>query len=126
MAQTRYIPGVCNIGPAETTSRRRIGWFSLAAAVVITAVIFALGLPAYTRAIAFIPLTIAASGFIQAQLHFCAGFGAAGVFNFGSQIGQTDTVTQADYRAKDKRKAVQITTISVLIGAVISGILVLI
>jgi hypothetical protein len=49
-------------------------------------------------------------------MHFCAGFGMRGVFNFGPSIGKTDTVSQAEFRAKDRRKAQQIFFYATLIG----------
>ena len=120
MAQTQYIPGVCNIGPTEIASRQRTGLISLLAAVIIAAGLFILPVPHLARLILFIPVGISASALIQARLHFCAGFGAAGLFNFGDELGKTDTVSQAEYRAKDKRKAIQITIAASVIGLVIA------
>ena len=64
----------------------------------------------------FIPSTIAAIGFLQAYLHFCAYFGIAGLFNLGEEAGKTDTVEQAEFRAMDQRKAWHIMIYSVIIG----------
>jgi hypothetical protein len=122
MAKLEYIPGVCNIGPVEIANRRQMGIISLVIAIALAAGLFGFNAPPLSRLVLFIPLAISSSAIIQAQLHFCAGFGAAGLFNFGTELGKTDTVSQADYRAKDKRKAVQITVLAVIIGAVLTTV----
>jgi hypothetical protein len=49
-----------------------------------------------------------------------------GVFNFSAAVGKTDTVEQAEFRAKDRRKALLIALYSALIGAAIAiGVFVL-
>jgi hypothetical protein len=63
---------------------------------------------------------ITAIGFLQARMHFCAYFGMQGVFNFSPEIGKTDTVEQAEFRAMDRRKAWRIITYSAIIGVVIA------
>jgi hypothetical protein len=51
-----------------------------------------------------------------------------GVFNFGSELGKTETVEQAEFRRKDQRKALLISLYSALIGiaAAILGFLIII
>jgi hypothetical protein len=120
MATTQYIPGVCNIGPAEIRNRRNTGLISAAIGVALLVILIVTGAPPLTRAIVFVPFAIGASALIQARLHFCAGFGAAGLFNFSNEVGKTDSVSQADYRAKDKKKAIQITVAAAIIGLVIA------
>ena len=58
---------------------------------------------------------IAASGYLQAWLRFCAGFGSVGVFNFGD-VGTTDAVVDAAARKADRRRALQISLASFAIG----------
>jgi hypothetical protein len=62
----------------------------------------------------------AAGGFLQTAWHFCARFGLSGVFNFGPNVGATDTVEQAEYRRKDRQTAWRIVGLSSLIGAVVA------
>lgn len=62
---------------------------------------------------------MSATGFLQAYMHFCAYFGFASLFNFGD-VGKTDSVQQAEFRAKDKKKAWRIVIYSVLIGLVVA------
>jgi hypothetical protein len=115
-----YIPGTCNIGPAEIRQRRGVGLLGLGATVLMWALflIFRVGAP--WRLLLFLPAAMGATGFLQAALHFCAGFGMRGVYNFGSEVGKTDTVEQAEYRLKDRRKANMIGLYSILIGAAIA------
>jgi hypothetical protein len=111
-----YIPGVCNIGPAEIRRRRAGG---IGGAVVTAGVLAATvltGAPKPLRLVAVLPAAMAATGFIQAATHFCAGFGMRGVFNFGD-TGATDTVEQAEFRAEDQARARTIMAQSLAIGA---------
>ena len=120
MTQTNvYQPGVCNIGPAEIRQRRRVGFIGLAVAVVFLVVAYSLAWPAPWRLIVFLPAAMSASGFLQARLHFCARFGASGLFNFGD-LGSGTSVMEAEFRRKDRNKAVQILLLSALAGAVVA------
>src|SRR5674476_718690 len=93
-AGTEYEPGICNIGPAEVARRLRAGHVGL-------------GAPRLARLLVALPAAGAASGYLQARLQFCAGFGSRGVFNFGP-LGQTKLVADADARARDRSRATQI------------------
>jgi hypothetical protein len=77
-------------------------------------------IPSLWRLSLFVPVFFAAAGFLQGFMHFCAGFGMRGVFNFGSKVGKTEEVEQAEYRSKDKQKALQILAYSVLIAIVLA------
>lgn len=120
MTNAEYIPGVCNIGPAEIRRRRTSG---IGGALVTAGVLAATalsGAPKPVRLLAVVPAAAAASGFIQAATHFCAGFGMRGVFNFGD-TGSTDTVEQAEFRAEDRARAKRILLQSLAIGAAVGG-----
>jgi hypothetical protein len=41
--------------------------------------------------------------------------------NFGPNIGQTDTVEQAEFRRQDRRTALKIILLSLLIGAIVAA-----
>ena len=79
----------------------------------------AVGAPPITRALVGLPAVIAASGYLQAHLRFCAGFGQLGVFNFGD-VGATEHVVDAQARAKDKAKARQIGLMSFAVGIAVA------
>ena len=114
-----YQPGVCNIGPDEIRRRRRSGHIGAISAIGLFAVLVAVGAPPITRALVGLPAVIAASGYLQAQLRFCAGFGQVGVFNFGT-VGETEHVVDDEARAKDKAKARQIGLMSFAVGIAIA------
>lgn len=110
-----YVPGVCNIGPAEIKKRIRTGWFGL---IITIALLIYFGwneVEQGWRVAIFIPSMLAAMGLLQGYMRFCVYFGLAHLFNFGD-AGQTDTVTQAEFRAKDRKKSWQIILYAALIG----------
>jgi hypothetical protein len=115
-----YVPGVCNIGPAEIRRRRQSGWIGLGATILLWGAFLIFRVPVPWRLTLFLPATLGATGFFQAGLHFCAAFGMRGVFNFGPQVGKTDTVEQAEFRPKDRRKAQLIGVYSVLLGIAVA------
>ncbi len=115
-----YVPGVCNIGRAEIGKRKRAGWVGTIVTVAVWVVLLFAHVPPAWRLLLFLPAALAASGFLQAYMHFCAGFGSRGLFNFGPEAGKTETVTQAEFRAKDRKKARQIIVLSACIGAVVA------
>ena len=117
--QNKYIPGVCNIGPEEIKKRKQAGWMGFIATVALWAVFVWFGVAPAWRLLLFFPAMMSATGFLQAYMHFCAYFGFASLFNFGD-VGKTDSVSQAEFRAKDRRRAWQIIIYSVLIGLIIS------
>ncbi len=116
--QDQYIPGACNIGKSEIERRKQGGWIGLTATIILYVLLAYFETARIWRLIIFIPATAAAVGFLQARMHFCAYFGMVGVFNFGPEVGKTDTVEQAEFRAADRRKAWQIIIYSLIIGAV--------
>jgi hypothetical protein len=121
---TDYRPGVCNIGPAEIAARRRSGHVGVIAAVALFAVLVVLGVPPFARLLVALPVAVAASGYLQARLRFCAGFGARGVFNFG-RLGASNHVDDPVARAADRRRAYQIGMASFAIGLAVGIVAVL-
>jgi hypothetical protein len=115
-AKAEYIPGVCNIGPAEIRRRRQSGWVGLGVTILLWGAFLIFHVPTPWRLLLFFPAMMSATGFLQAALHFCAGFGMRGVFNFGSEVGKTETVEKAEFRLKDRRKARMIALYSALAG----------
>ena len=119
--QNQYIPGVCNIGPAEIKKRKQAGWIGLIATVMFWVLFIWFDIPRVWKFTLFFPAMMSAVGFLQAYMHFCVYFGFASLFNF-SNVGKTDTVQQAEFRAKDRRKAWQIIIYAILIGLVVTFI----
>lgn len=117
-AGTGYQPGTCNIGPAEIARRRWAGHIGLVATAVVLVILVAISAPPHVRLIVALPAAGAASGYLQAWLKFCAGFGSRGIFNFGP-VGQTEVAPDAADRARDRARARQIGLASVVIGIVV-------
>jgi len=120
----QYIPGVCNIGPQEIARRRRTGYVGTAITVGLFVALVAIGAPPIWRAVLFLPAAIAASGFIQAYLKFCAGFGQLGEFNFGDR-SQIERVEDKAAHRKDLIKAWQIGIACGLVGLAVATVAVL-
>ncbi len=117
-SQSEYRAGVCNIGPAEIARRRRFGHIGLAATVALFAGLVAVGAPQPLRLIVALPAAGSASGYLQAFLHFCAGFGSSGVYNFGS-LGTAEVVTDPVARARDRAMSLRIAIAALAIGVAV-------
>jgi hypothetical protein len=118
LAGVEYRPGVCNIGPAEIARRRRAGHVGLLVTVAALAALVAIDAPPLARLILVLPAAVAASGYLQAWLKFCAGFGSRGIFNFGP-VGDTHQVVDEDARARDRARANRIALASLAIGVAV-------
>lgn len=122
-ARLAYVPagayqaGACNIGPAEIRRRRVAGHVGLVAAVASLAVLAALDAPAMARLLVVPPVALAASGYLQARMRFCANYGWRGIFNVG-EIGDDEPVVDRAARAADRRLALRVGLGSLAIGIV--------
>jgi hypothetical protein len=83
--------------------------------VGLLAVLMAFEAPHWTRLLIALTAAVSASGYLQAWLHFCAGFGSSGVYNFGP-LGTVQQVADAQARSRDRRRSLQIGLASVAIG----------
>lgn len=115
----QYQPGVCNIGPTEIRSRRRVGIAAGVVTVLAVVAFVALGVPDAWRWLVAIPAGVSAMGFLQGAFRFCARFGMAGLFNFG-EMGREEQVYEQEFRRKDQRKALLISVLSLAIGIVVA------
>lgn len=121
-----YIPGVCNIGSQERAQRRRVGIIGALITAVILLVLLFLRAPLPWRLILFLPAFAAANGLIQDRLHFCAGFGMKGLYNVLHAAGTTDTVIKAEFRAKDRRRAIEILVLSGAVALIATALAMLV
>ncbi len=110
-----YVAGVCNIGPAETARRRRVGERGALAAGLLLVLLRVTGAPRARRLLVFFPAAVSAAGYLQAARHFCANFGWRGVFNFGAP-GSVEQVADEAARSEDRRQALRIAAESGAIG----------
>lgn len=120
MANSEYIPGVCNLGRAEVRARWIAAWVGIAITVGCLLVFSLVEVPWYFKLLIFVPASLGAGGLLQALSGFCIKFGFQGVFNFGPDVGKTDTVEQAEFRRKDRRKAIQISVAGLALSSVIT------
>lgn len=116
--RSAYQPGVCNIGPAEIARRRRAGHVGLLVTVILLAILVAISAPPAARLLLALPAAGAASGYLQAALRFCAGFGSRGLFNLGP-VGPTEQALDPADRARDRARARQIGMASLAIGVAV-------
>ncbi len=115
-----YVPGSCNIGPAEIARRRRAGHAALAATLAFGALALATDAPRPARLLIFIPAYGAAIGYLQAASRFCAGFAMRGVYNFGG-AGRVETVADQEARERDRRRALRMSGRAAVIAALVSA-----
>jgi hypothetical protein len=120
MTGQKYIPGVCNIGPAERARRRQSGLLAAAVTIALLMILMAIHTPTSWRLLIFLPATAAASGYLQSAFHFCAGFGMRGLYNVVNSAGITNDVQSEEFRRKDRSKALTIVAYSALIGTAVA------
>ena len=120
-----YVPGVCNIGPAERRKRKQLGWTGAVLVVVGLVCFVVFGAPDWIRLIIAIPAAIAANGFLQSAMHFCVGFAMRGLYNLGTSLGTEENVMDAEQRRADQKKGAQILLYSLLIAAAVAFVAVL-
>jgi hypothetical protein len=118
--KSEYVPGTCNIGPAEIRSRLLAGWLGAGFTAVLLFLLFMLHASPWWALLVFLPSAGGAVGFFQAAFHFCAAFGMRGVFNFGNKVGEVKDVAQEEFHRADMAKAVKIIVLSALTGAFVA------
>lgn len=94
-----------------------VGHAGLVASIGLLAVMVVLGVPPILRLLVALPAGLAASGYIQARMRFCAGFATAGVYNFGD-VGPRERVTDTAALAADRRTGFRIYLASAVVGLV--------
>ena len=124
-ALNEYQPGVCNIGPAEISRRRRAGHIGALITLGLFAVLVAIHVPPLARFLVALPAAGAATGYLQAVLKFCAGFASRGIFNFG-RLGEAEQVADPAARARDRSRANRILLVSLAIGLVVGVLAVIV
>jgi len=114
-----YIPGVCNIGPAEIAQRKQSIYIGLAGTLILALILGLTHASIVWRILFFIPATMAAAGFFQGYFHFCIKFGMQGMYNVMKPLGQTESVEKAEFRNADRKKAITILILSAMFGVLI-------
>ena len=122
--ESAYVSGVCNIGPAEIRRRRTIGWIGTALTTVVWIGLIVSNAASAWHLVLWLPAIIAATGFVQARLKFCANYGMRNMFNFGA-LGSADLVQDVAARRRDRARSWQIVGMAAMIatGVTIVGTL---
>jgi hypothetical protein len=111
----QYVPGVCNIGPAEISMRRRFGHVGLVATAALATALLRSDRHRAWRLTLAVPAAGAAAGYLQAHHRFCADFGFRGRYNFDRR-GREQPVPGDQAQALDRRRAWQIAATSAAVG----------
>lgn len=109
-----YIPGKCNIGSQEITSRYRLGFAGVILGLLFVVLVYLLQLPQSWRLLICLPAGMAIAGFLQASRRFCFMYGLRGVFSM-TQLRNVTQIVDPDQIRRDKKTAL------LLIGIVIVG-----
>ena len=107
MSEDLYIAGSCNIGTREIMRRRIVALSGLLFAVITASIVLAQDSTRSTRWAVFLPLLVAAIGWIQSRRKFCLAYGLAGTFNFG-RMGEIKRVNDPVSRNADRKTALTI------------------
>lgn len=104
-SESSYIPGMCNINAAEIAYRRKAMWFGIIASVAAMAVLIVVNASWWLGAIMlFVPVYIAAIGYLQVKNKFCVSYGASGRQNADDESETAITISDADALKADRRK----------------------
>ena len=114
-----YVPGTCNIGPAEIKKRRNSAVFSAVVAIAVIVLLELIQADKTWRLILFIPAASFGVGFLQWYNKFCVAFGMKGIFNFGD-IGKTFSVEQKENFQKDRAKAWKMIITGIMFGLLVA------
>lgn len=107
MSDSTYIAGTCNIGTKEIQRRQNVAVVGLIFSLISLFFMMYVGAPRSARFGIFIPLMIAAVGYVQSRSKFCLAYGLAGTFNFG-KLGDLTRVSASEDRAADRATALKI------------------
>jgi hypothetical protein len=128
-----YEPGVCNIGSVEQRRRYRYAGACAVAAVGYAGAVLATSAPTALLLGLFVPFSLGTEFLLQARRSFCASLGLRGRFDFGGEggsgtdpaaaggggdtVGGAGRVTDPAARRADRRYALRLTVLGVLVGA---------
>jgi hypothetical protein len=99
-----YIPGMCNINKTEVAYRKKAMWVGIAISVVLLIALIAFSAPVLTRLLLFIPVYIAAIGYLQVKNKFCVAYGSSGKQNASDGSDTASKVEDDAALAADKKK----------------------
>jgi hypothetical protein len=121
MTEPTYIPGTCNIGPAEIRRRRIVMWLGCILSLVTIASFQQSSATRWDRLSIALPAFVFSIGFVQTRKKFCLAFGFMGAFNFG-KVGAVTKVTTPEQRAADRKTALTLLGQAIALTAVIVAV----
>ena len=119
MSDNQYVAGSCNIGTGEIRRRQVVAIIGSALSVSALIGFISTNAEPSLRLGIFIPLAVAAIGWVQSQRKFCLAYGLTGTFNFG-KLGQLSRVQDKAALAADRKTAVVILSQSLSLAAVLT------
>jgi hypothetical protein len=119
MSSDTYIPGTCNIGKGEIRRRQFVALVGTVLSVVTLVSLISASAAPSARLGIFIPLSVAAIGWVQSRKKFCLAYGFMGTFNFG-KLGQLSKVSDKSALAADRKTALSILAQSLALAAILT------
>jgi len=116
-----YIPGTCNIGRGEIRRRQLVALIGATLSVISLIGFISTSASASARLTIFIPLSVAAIGWVQSRKKFCLAYGFMGTFNFG-KLGELSKVSDKAAQASDRKTALTILAQSLGLAAVLTAL----
>ena len=123
MSDSTYIAGTCNIGEKEIRRRQFVALIGAILSLISLIGFISTDSTRSVRVGIFLPLMIAAVGFVQSRSKFCLAYGFAGTFNFG-KLGDLSRVSDPVSKAADRATALRILTKSFLLAAIATAVVV--
>jgi hypothetical protein len=123
MSDSTYIAGTCNIGEKEIRRRQSVALIGAILSLISLIGFISTDSTRSVRVGIFLPLMIAAVGFVQSRSKFCLAYGFAGTFNFG-KLGDLSRVSDPVSKAADRATALRILTKSFLLAAIATAVVV--
>ena len=120
-SESKYVPGVCNLGKEEISRRRNGLYLSLTLLIINILILQLFHASNIWRLTSFLTVSYVAISYQQWYFKFCVKFGMKGVFNFG-KLGKTFEVLQNEDKRKDRIKAIRMIAIGIVIGVSVAMI----
>jgi len=95
---------MCNINKAEVAYRKKAMWFGIGISAVLLILLVALSAPVLTRLVLFVPIYVAAIGYLQVKNKFCVAYGSSGKQNASEGSDVATTIEDDAALAADKKK----------------------
>ncbi len=120
-----YEPGVCNIGKNEIKKRYELAVSGFFLTALLFFLLYFYNFSAVWFVVLFVPLMFGFEGLYQGYLHFCAGFGMSGKYDFSGTKKEHGLVKDKQEHMRDMVKSMQINAYSVWSAVLVTILLML-